>query len=235
MAGRRGLLRAFGALSAILVLAALIGLGIWQVQRLAWKKDLIARVDARLTAVEVPAPGPQAWAGLSDRNAEYLRVMLNGTYLPGKDVLVQAVTARGAGFWVMTPMQTPDGWIALVNRGFVPSDARSDYPAPVAGLTSVSGLLRMTQPKGAFLRSNDPADGRWYSRDTQAIGATLGLANVAPWFIDAKAGADPDSLPVGGLTVVQFRNSHLGYAFTWFGLAVLWAGTLIYLRKRRRG
>lgn len=90
----------------------------------------------------------------------------------------------------------------------------------------------MSQPDGAFLRSNDPASGRWYSRDTVAIAADLGLGRVAPYFIDADAGPDPQALPIGGLTVVSFRNSHLVYILTWFSLAALWAGWLIYLWRR---
>lgn len=233
MAGRKGLLRALGALSAIAVLILLLALGVWQVQRLAWKTDLIARVDARLAASPVPAPAPTEWAALTEQNSEYRRITLTGSYLSGKDTLVQAVTSRGAGFWVMTPLQTAEGWTALVNRGFVPADRRGDYPSPAPGTATVSGLLRMTQPDGAFLRSNEPAKARWYSRDTDAIATAEGLTQVAPWFLDADRATDPNVLPVGGLTVVQFRNPHLGYAFTWFGLAALWAGTLIYLRRSR--
>ncbi|QIR86229.1 SURF1 family protein [Paracoccus sp. AK26] len=193
-----------------------MGLGVWQVQRLAWKTDLIARVDARVAADPVPAPPPAEWAGLTAENAEYRRVSVGGEYRPDSDVLVQAVTERGAGFWVMTPLVTDDGWTVLVNRGFVAADRRDDRPLP-QGPQAVTGLLRLSQPDGAFLRANDPDAGRWYSRDTQAIGASLGLRDVAPYFIDAdRAG---DAQPIGGLTVIAFRNSHLTYALTWFAMA----------------
>nr|WP_268939175.1 SURF1 family protein [Paracoccus aerius] len=194
----------------------LMGLGVWQVQRLAWKTDLITRVDARVAADPVPAPPPAEWAGLTAENAEYRRVSVGGEYRPDSDVLVQAVTERGAGFWVMTPLVTEDGWTVLVNRGFVAADRRDDRPLP-QGPQAVTGLLRLSQPDGAFLRANDPDAGRWYSRDTQAIAATLGLPDVAPYFIDAdRAG---DAQPIGGLTVIAFRNSHLTYALTWFAMA----------------
>ncbi|MTE00394.1 SURF1 family protein [Paracoccus sp. YIM 132242] len=193
-----------------------MGLGLWQVQRLAWKSDLIARVDARVAAAPVPAPGPADWAGLTADNAEYRRVSVTGDYVPDSDVLVQAVTERGAGFWVMTPLVTRQGWPVLVNRGFVAADRRDDRPLP-AGPQTVTGLLRLSQPDGAFLRANDPEAGRWYSRDTQAIAATLGLTDAAPYFIDAdRAG---EGQPIGGLTVTAFRNSHLSYALTWFAMA----------------
>ena len=99
------------------------------------------------------------------------------------------------------------------------------------GTVEVTGLLRMTQPDGAFLRKNDPQAGRWYSRDVAALSAQHGIAQAAPYFIDAEAGAD-DRLPIGGLTVVSFRNNHLGYALTWFALAALWAGWLGWLWRR---
>ena len=202
--------------AAGIVFAVLMGLVIWQVQRLAWKTDLIARTEARLAAAPVPAPPPAEWPALTWEGAEYRRVTATGRYAPDSDVLVQAVTERGPGFWVMTPLATEDGWTVLVNRGFVAAQRRDDRPLP-QGSQTVSGLLRMSQPGGAFLRDNDPGAGRWYSRDTQAIAATLGLSAVAPYFIDAdRAG---EGQPVGGLTVVAFRNSHLSYALTWFAMA----------------
>ncbi len=79
----------------------------------------------------------------------------------------------------------------------------------------------MSEPKGGFLRSNDPAADRWYSRDVAAISAARGLTDTAPYFIDADATANPGGLPVGGLTVIAFRNTHLVYALTWFALALM--------------
>ena len=218
--------------AALAVFALLAGLGVWQVQRLFWKLDLIAMVESRVAADPVPAPGPAEWPGLTAGNAEYRRITVSGRYGPDKDTRVKAVTARGPGFWVMTPLRSDAGWLVLVNRGFVPDGAAFD--APPAGPVSVSGLLRLSQPKGAFLRRNDPQAGRWFSRDTAAIGADLGLSGIAPYFIDAEAGPDPEALPIGGLTVVRFRNTHLAYAATWFALAALWAGWLIYLRRSRK-
>lgn len=218
---------------ALAVFVLLCGLGIWQVQRLAWKTQLIATVDARLAAAPVAAPGPGDWPGLSADNAEYRRISISGRYRPDSDRLVMAVTERGPGFWVMTPLDTDQGWTLLVNRGFVPETARTPQDRDMPeGPVTLSGLLRMSQPDGAFLRSNDPASGRWYSRDTAALAADLGLGGVAPYFIDAGAGPDPQALPIGGLTVVRFRNSHLVYILTWFSLAALWAGWLIYLWRR---
>ncbi|MEI4484799.1 SURF1 family protein [Frigidibacter sp. MR17.14] len=228
-------LAALAALAAVLF-AGFCALGLWQVQRLAWKQDLIARVEARLTAAPVAAPGPDGWKGVTAEDAEYRRVTVTGTLLNNNDTLVQAVTALGAGFWVMTPMATEDGWTVLINRGFVPADKREPgYRSYLEGQQTVTGLLRMTEPGGGFLRSNDPGAGRWYSRDVQAIAGAQSLGQVAPYFIDAAAGADPKALPVGGLTIVAFPNHHLQYALTWFGMALgtLACAAIVWRHERR--
>ena len=91
----------------------------------------------------------------------------------------------------------------------------------------------MTEPKGAFLRSNNPAEDRWYSRDVAAIAKARGLSSVAPYFIDADASPNPGGLPVGGLTVISFPNTHLIYAITWFALAGLVAIGMVYATRTR--
>lgn len=203
------------------VVAALIGLGVWQVERRTWKLKLIAQVEQRLHAAPVAAPGPDQWPRIAKADS-YTRVSAHGVYRQGADTLVQAVTDLGAGYWVLTPMVTDRGFTLLVNRGFVPQEMRAHPPAPAAGETSVSGLLRVSEPGGAFLRSNDAADDRWYSRDVAAIARKRGVSGVAPYFVDADAdAAKPAGWPRGGLTVVQFPNNHLQYALTWFAMAAL--------------
>ncbi|WP_431311051.1 SURF1 family protein [Methylobacterium nigriterrae] len=212
-------------LAALLAVLGLVGLGTWQIERRAWKLDLIARVESRIHAAPAPAPGPAAWPRISPEDA-YRRVRARGTFLHESETLVQAVTELGGGFWVITPLRTPDGTV-LVNRGFVPADRRdaeTRRAGEVAGEATVTGLLRISEPHGAFLRANDPAANRWTSRDVAAIAAARGLGTVAPYFIDADAAPNPGGLPVGGLTVVAFRNDHLVYALTWFALALMAAG-----------
>ncbi|MFV0383742.1 SURF1 family protein [Paracoccus sp. (in: a-proteobacteria)] len=222
-------------LLALAMVAGLVSLGIWQVQRLHWKTGLIARVGAQLAAAPVPAPAPPDWAVLTTGRDEYRRVTVSGTFDPAADTLVRAVTDLGGGYWVMTPLRVDAGWTVWVNRGFVPQDRSAPTDRGQPRQAQISGLLRMSQPDGAFLRANDPALGRWYSRDTQAMADARGVGPVAPYFIDAGAG-DPGVLPVGGLTVIRFRNPHLGYALTWFamaaGLAV--ACTVLLGREWRR-
>jgi len=197
--------RAFTAL-LVLLAAMFLALGTWQVQRLFWKLDLIARVDARVHAEPVAAPT----GAIDPAEDDYRHVTATGLFDHDKTVLVQAVTERGSGFWVVTPLRADDAPTILVNRGFVPADR------------SARG----------FLRANDPAGVRWYSRDVAAIAAAKGVANVAPYFIDADATKNPGGLPIGGLTVVAFRNSHLVYALTWYAMAAGLAGALIYVRRR---
>ncbi|RFZ87472.1 SURF1 family protein [Shinella sp. WSJ-2] len=213
--------------------AVFAALGSWQVQRLFWKLDLIARVDGRIHADPAPAP-----SGVIDpAEDEYRRVTATGLFDHEKSVLVQAVTERGSGFWVLTPLRQADRSTVLVNRGFVPVDKRSPEARLAselaAGPVSVTGLLRLSEPGGAFLRANDPAGDRWFSRDVAAIAAAKGLANVEPYFIDADATPNMGGLPIGGLTVVTFRNSHLVYALTWYALAIMSAGAG-YLVLRRK-
>jgi len=224
------------AFATALGLFALVfaGLGIWQVERRSWKLDLIARVEARIHATPVAAPGPVEWSRVSAATDEYRRVVLQGRYLDAPETLTMAVTERGPGFWVLAPFRSDAGFVVLVNRGFVPEDRRGsgERRATGTGETRVVGLLRLSEPGGGFLRSNDPAAGRWFSRDVAAIAASRGLGEVAPYFVDADSATEPGPLPQGGMTQVSFRNTHLIYALTWFCLALMSAGAAIFLIRR---
>ncbi len=205
---------------------SLLSLSVWQIERRAWKLDLIERVEERVHAAPQAAPGPAGWPSVTAKSDEYRRVTAAGHFRNDRETLVTAVTNEGSGYWVVTPLETTDGFTVLVNRGFVPPNKR-DPASRAAGQTdgevSVTGLLRLTEPKGAFLRSNDPVAGRWFSRDVQAIAKARNLTNAAPYFIDADATPNPGGLPIGGLTVVAFHNNHLVYALTWFTLALMLA------------
>lgn len=201
------------------LIVALLALGTWQVQRRAWKLDLIGRVEARLTAPPAPAPAT------ADPDDAYRQVTAQGRYLPGHDSFIQAVTHLGSGWWVLTPLRTPER-VILINRGFV---ERRTAASPPAGPVTVRGLLRPSEPGGGFLRRNAPALDRWYSRDVAAIATRQGLGRVAPYFIDVDAApANRPGEPVGGLTVVRFTNNHLVYAITWYVLAIMTAAGLVY-------
>jgi surfeit locus 1 family protein len=218
-----------GGIAAILF-CALVALGVWQVERRAWKHALIAQIDARIHAAPVAAPGPDAWPGITAADA-YRRVFLDGRYRAQRTVFVKAVTARGGGYWALSPLDTTRGFTILVNRGFV---TRPTATAP-GGAVHVTGLLRVSEPGGGFLRANDPARGHWYSRDIAAIARANQLGRVAPYFVDADAASSERGGPVGGLTVVAFSDNHLVYALTWFGLAaLLLLGVGAVVRDERR-
>jgi surfeit locus 1 family protein len=225
------------ALAALLAaaFAGFVALGVWQLQRMAWKHALIARVDARIHAAPVAPPPRAAWSTVSEERDGYRRVRLAGTFLPVAEARTQAVTDFGMGAWSLAPLRTDTGDIVFVNRGFVPQGVRA--AALPTDRVEIVGLLRPSEPGGGFLRRNAPGEDRWHSRDVAAIARARGLpaASVAPFFVDAEAGAQPGGWPRGGLTVVTFRDPHLGYALTWFGMALLTglAGAALLVSRRR--
>lgn len=243
-------------IGAGLIVAVFIGLGTWQLKRLQWKLDLIARVSQRVHAQPVSAPTRERWAKVNADADEYRHVRVAGTFLYPLTVRVQAVTELGSGFWLLTPLRTADGSVVLINRGFVPAKAGDWLPQSSPATQDIStatdsvvvtGLLRMPEPGGAFLRHNDPIVNRWYSRDVQAIAAARNLPLVAPYFVDADVTRQPASTqvsaaadstqtqPVGGLTVIAFHNNHLVYALTWYALALMLGGAGWWiLREERR-
>lgn len=214
---------------SLIAFVLLMALGVWQIERRAWKLALIDRVEQRVHAPAQPVPSRASWPTISAANDEYRHVSVSGRFLHDRETLVQAVTEEGPGFWVLTPLTRGDGTTILVNRGFVPPERRDPSTRQDGhpdGQVTVTGLLRVTEPKGGFLRDNVPQHNRWYSRDVAAIAAARDLQDVAPFFIDADAGSQAAGGPIGGLTVVRFPNNHLIYALTWFALAFMLAGRL---------
>ncbi len=212
-----------------------VGLAAWQVQRRAWKHALIEAVDSRSTAAPVAAPGPDQWPRIRQERDAYRRVTFAGRFAHDRETLVQAVTARGGGYWVLTPL-VGERFTVLVNRGFVPPDRRDPATRAAgnpAGMVRVTGLLRITEPGGGFLRSNDANADRWFSRDIAAIARARDLQRTAPYFIDADAAPNPGGYPVGGLTVIRFSDNHAVYALTWALLALgcLFGAKLVWQRR----
>lgn len=232
MGGRRSsALRTAFLAAACLFAMAFTGLGIWQIQRLSWKLGLIARVEARVHAPPTAPPGSAEWPRIDAAGYEYRRVEQKGSYLDTPETLTMAVTERGPGFWVLAAFRSEAGFTVLINRGFVPEDRRSpDQRHKAAGAgTRVVGLLRMSEPRGGFLRANDTIAGCWYSRDVAAIAQAQGQVDVAPYFVDADASSEPGPLPQGGMTQLHFRNTHLIYALIWFCLALMSVGAVAWL------
>lgn len=240
---RRRFRPSLGATLVTLVgLALTIGLGTWQLERLHWKQDLIARIDRQMAEPAVPLPtridDPSAW--------EFRPVTLTGRFLNGKEMLLIARPHQGqVGYEVLTPFQRAEGaGVVLVNRGFVPMDRRdpaSRIAARVEGETTLKGIVRLPQPPGFFQPGNGtPAPGSaWMRADPPAMAAALSLGDVAPVVVEMLPGQGGGlaGAPAGTLAGIEPRvelpNNHLQYALTWYGLAVTLAGIYVLSQRKR--
>ena len=222
------------AAATVICAALLIGLGDWQLRRLAWKEALIAAVEGRAHAAPVDAPPEPEWLRLDPADYEYKRVQISGVFDGSRQVLVFRALSEprgrygGPGYLVMTPLELADGATVLVNRGFVPEAQKAAAGDGLGGGgTTIVGLMRASETRNAFTPSDDPAAGQWFTRDVAMIARAEGLTRTAPFFIDADAGPDPAALPEGGETILAFPNNHLSYALTWFGVAAALVGVFV--------
>lgn len=193
------------------VLAVLLTLGVWQVQRLAWKEALLADIDARIMGapVEVPlAPDPEA-----DR---YLPVVTTGEI--GGEELHVLVSSRdyGAGFRIISPLTLQDGRRVLLDRGFVLS-AQKDA-ARAGGVVEVTGNLHWPDERSGATPEDDPAGNWWFARDVDKMADAL---NTAPILIIARSETGGNVMPMP-ITTQGIHNRHLEYAVTWFSFAAIW-------------
>ena len=219
---------------ALLLLAALLALGTWQLQRKAWKEALIATLHERLAAPPAPLPPPSSWPGLDRDDAEYRRVAFTGTFDDSKEALVYAAASAfrpdvsGPGYWVFTPARLPDGGVVMVNRGFVPQDLANPSTRPgdhLIGPIALTGTLRWPDARSWFAPSDDPVHNLWFLRDPASIAAAKGLnkdsAPIAPFYVEQEAPVPPGGFPQPGKLEVRLRNEHLQYVVTWYGLALV--------------
>ena len=221
------------------VVLVCVALGVWQLQRLEWKRALIAERAAAITAA--PAPPPQTLA--EARAMEFRPVVDDGVFLNDREIFVGTTDPRGrAGFHVLTPLREPDGRILFVNRGFVPSERKASSTRPAGQLTGtvhVSGLLRLppeAKPNW-FLPDNRPDLNYWFWIDLPAMAAAAHLApgDVAPFYIDAGATPNPGGWPQGGVTPLNLPNDHLQYAIIWFSFAIALAVIYVVYHWPGRG
>jgi len=217
-------------------LAMLIGLGVWQIERLHDKEALIASVAAGMRApplalAEALRSGPQ--------NAEWHHVRVDGRFLHDKEAYLFAQGPLGAvGVQIVTPLVQSDGTTVLINRGFVPQalkDPDTRIEGQVTGDVALNGVLRLSQGPGMFTPAPDGKARLWFVKNIPEIAAALGVAVQDPIIIEADATPNPGGWPLGGQTIVDFPNNHLQYALTWFGLALALIGVyLVYHRSRGR-
>ncbi len=219
-------------LVALPIIALLIALGSWQLQRLAWKEGLIATMDARLA--EAPVPLAEALTR-PPAEREWQRVMATGTFLHDRQVAMYRMSVDGEpGYLILTPLRLTDGRTILVDRGFVPQGLVDPDLRPgsePAGQVWVVGVLRGGETQHTFTNDNDPATGAWYWYDLPALGAAMDV-DLLPAVIHADR--DPAATwPVGGQAIFAPRNDHLQYALTWYGLAGVAIVIYVLLLVRR--
>jgi surfeit locus 1 family protein len=224
-------------LAALVALSILVGLGTWQVERRAWKQDLIARILRQSRAEPVAPPAAGDWDPARD---EFRHVRLEGRFLNDRETLVHGLAPGETpgralqGYYVITPLVREAGGTVLVNRGFVPTELKaqgSRRDGLIDGPATVTGILRASEPRGMFVPEPDPARGEWFNRDVPGIGR--GLDRLAPYMVEADAVPGQTTWPRGGQLRVDLPNNHLQYAFTWFGLAACLVGVFCAFAWRR--
>ena len=218
-------------IAAGLMFAALMSLGVWQVQRLHWKLALIAEVNRNLAAPPLSLDEALALGA----KAQYHRVALEGRFDNAHESYVFTTGPDGTpAYHVVTPFVVAAGQALMVDRGYVPMsllDPKARAAGEIAGPRQIVGVWRMPDAPGPFTPSPDLKKRIWYAREVTAMARLGGVRLAAPVIIEADATPNPGGWPKGGQTVVQFRNEHLQYAITWFALA---AGlVLVYLAYHR--
>ena len=232
---------------AVVGVAILIGLGVWQLDRKVWKQNLIATLNTRLAGAPEDLPPRATWPRLLQEGNEFRRVTFPAEFLDGQEALVYTAGSplrpdvKGPGYWVFAPARLPGGSIVVVNRGFVPLDRKE--PATRAqgalrGSIDVVGVMRWPESRGLFTPADDAKANVWYLRDLRAMAEAKRWATAAPFYIDQEAPVPLGALPLPAKLQVRLSDNHLQYAITWFGLALGLAGVyVVWLagRLRRRG
>lgn len=209
----------------------LSGLGTWQLKRLAWKEAMIARVENNLSGAPVALADIEALAARGD-DFEYRPVQVSGTFDHSREQHFFATHKGNPGYYVYTPATLADGRILFINRGYVPLERKplaGREAGQVAGEVTITGLARSapSAKPNSFVPDNDLGKNVYHWKSLPQMTANAfpeGGVDVVPLFVDANDAANPGGLPVGGVTLISFPNSHLQYAITWFGLALTLLG-----------
>lgn len=230
------------SLLVAIALIALVSLGQWQVRRLAWKNALVAAVSERPKQPPITIKSARDWRTIDPETDVYRRVALKGRFEDVHTARAFTVLSRprgrfgGPGVWILTPLRLSDGSVVYVNRGFVPqSRGEERFNAPRQPV-AIEGLVRALEPGNRFTPDAVGEARLAYRRDPELFALMTGLVGpVAPFFVDLPAEATPPSgLPQAGETRMQFPNSHLQYAMTWYGLAVALVAVYgVFMWKRR--
>jgi surfeit locus 1 family protein len=210
--------------ATLLALLALVSLGTWQVERLLWKTELLERFAEAEAAPAQPVREPPT---------PFTKVSVTGRFDHAREATVELeVRGSALGGRLVTPLLRADGPPVLVDRGWVPLERSRPVSHP-EGEVTVTGWVRPAETAGWTSATDDPAGRRFYTFNPAAIGAALGLPNVAPWGLVAMGPIERDTLPQPAQTLPRPTNNHLGYVITWYGLAVALVGVfLVWLRRR---
>ena len=213
----------WGTVFTVIGIIILCYLGWWQLQRLQWKGELLAAIEAEyaVDASNVPILP-------DDRNdvINFKRGYIEGRYHHDKEVLIQARTYEGAvGYHLLTPFEGLGGFI-LVNRGWIPIELESDKVMRPAGSIKIIGAVRSLPKVNMFVPDNQPKDDVWYSVDPEGVAQAKGFDGVAAniFYADGDGGVSGQvSYPVATSTKVTLNNNHASYAFFWFSMALVLA------------
>jgi surfeit locus 1 family protein len=212
----------------------LLCLGTWQVTRLFEKREINGLRASRLAMAEAPLPAalpdPSSW--------EFRRVVATGTLRHERELYLPCRSQRGnEGTCVLVPLVRDEGPPVLVNRGWVPPARKDPARRPAAqaeGEVRLAGVLRVSTQRTRFMPDNDPQRNVWFSYDLPAMAAALGVPALAPYYLEAALDPAPaEGAPLGGQTRFQLPDNHLGYAFTWYALAIALA--VIFVLSQRTG
>jgi len=238
-AERRGILEP--TIFAIVGVAILVGLGIWQLDRKVWKENLIANLNTRLAQKPGDLPPREQWGDLKQQREEFARVGFPAEFLAGQQALVYSAGSafrpdvKGPGYWVFAPARLAGGSLVIVDRGFVPLDRKEAAAKAPAGSLDIVGIVRWPETRGLFTPADDVKENVWYLRDIKAMAAAHHWNNVAPFYVEMESPVPPGGLPKPGRLVVNLPDNHLQYAITWFGLALgLFAVYVVFIVRRVR-
>ena len=232
--GRRSRLAAIWLLLfGLPALAVLVALGTWQVQRLAWKEDLLATIEARMGADARSLQDIQT-RFVTEGDVDYWPVTVAGEFHHEGERHFFATHEGRSGYFVYTPFRLDNGRYILVNRGFVPFELKDAALRPdgqVSGWHTITGLARNPlDGKPSWVVPDNDLDGNvFYWKDRSAMAASSGVGTAEEYmdfFIDANDAPNPGGLPIGGVTFVDLPNNHLQYAVTWYGLALALVGVM---------
>ncbi|TYP67100.1 surfeit locus 1 family protein [Stutzerimonas stutzeri] len=204
--------------------AVLIYLGLWQLDRRAWKEDMLADITAGIQADPVPLPDA------IDPSMKYLPVTVSGTTTGVEIDVLSHTRDQGAGYQVVSRFITDDGRAILLDRGFVPQEARRLERPPVR--LDVVGNLHWPQDASSSTPAPNLDENIWFARDVDAMAASL---DTLPVLVVASAvqgdnqGARPIPVAIEGIP-----NNHLSYAVQWFLIAATWAVMTLALIWRIR-